>query len=306
MNLPAHRSQINIESAQVLLKEPTAEGGVSVILQSAIDGTEIRGADRLLLKGEGYDSRQSAEEGAAAWRSRLIAGFASIGMGVDLGTRAPGSGITDFGKEHLARQFGVERVLNDEHGTMIYECDPPPKFASFSGQAIVGKPGPSLIDFLKTAGECSVTSRQEAAFELYGASFFVDNADARFTLLMMAVETLVEQKGRSEEAQTHVDQLIELTRDSQLSPSEIKSMVSALEWLLLESIGQAGRRLVGVLTSKTYSGMSASRFFTDCYETRSALVHGQTPRPSRSEVDQRAASLETLVGDLLAASIECQ
>lgn len=170
---------------------------------------------------------------------------------------------------------------------------------------MVGKQGSPLIDFLKSTDDCSVTSRQETAFELYSASFFVDNADARFTLLMMAIETLIDQKQRSEAAMDHVRGLIERTRDSSLPEAEVQSMIGALEWLFLESIGQAGRRLVQSLTSKKYNGKPAVSFFTDCYEIRSALVHGGTPRPSRQEVDSRAATLEILVGDLLASSIKC-
>ena len=210
------------------------------------------------------------------------------------------------GGRHRYRADRADRAALhlDEHGTMIYECDPPPTFIAISGQGlVVGKPGPALTDFLKNTDDGAVTARQETAFELYSASFFVSNADARFTLLMMAIETLIDQEQRSEEARDHIRGLIERTRDSALPAAEVQSLTSSLEWLFLESIGQAGRGLVQSLTSKKYKGIPAVRFFTDCYEIRSALVHGKTPRPLREDVDSMAASLEILVGDLIVSSM---
>lgn len=85
MNVPLHRSQINIDTPKVVLEDSTAEKDVRVTLKSTSEETAIKDADRLLLKGEGYGSPKEAEEGAAAWRSRLIAALASVGLGVDLG-----------------------------------------------------------------------------------------------------------------------------------------------------------------------------------------------------------------------------
>jgi len=44
-------------------------------------------------------------------------------------------------------------------------------------------------------------------------------------------------------------------------------------------------------------------FFTGCYEMRSRLVHGAYPRPSRGEVDRRAAALELFVRDILSLDL---
>jgi hypothetical protein len=51
-------------------------------------------------------------------------------------------------------------------------------------------------------------------------------------------------------------------------------------------------------------GESPELFFTNCYNMRSALVHGESDeRPSPSDVDIRAASLEIMIGDLLSVPL---
>ncbi len=86
-----------------------------------------------------------------------------------------------------------------------------------------------------------------------------------------------------------------------LSDSEKQSMCSSLAWLLNESIGQTGRKLVEAeLGERHYMDMPAGKFFTHCYTLRSRLVHGLYPLPTRDEIGTAAANLEVLVSDLLA------
>jgi hypothetical protein len=50
-------------------------------------------------------------------------------------------------------------------------------------------------------------------------------------------------------------------------------------------------------------GMTPKKFFTECYEMRSRLVHGRLPRPDHMEIGKVAASLELFVGHLLSSSL---
>lgn len=84
-----------------------------------------------------------------------------------------------------------------------------------------------------------------------------------------------------------------------LKDDEIRSIDGTLQYLRNASIGQAGRKLASRLGARTYAGKNPESFFSECYDLRSALVHGGHPRPSRSEVDHLAAPLESFVGDLL-------
>lgn len=143
------------------------------------------------------------------------------------------------------------------------------------------------------------TEREYLAYDLFAASCFESNADARLLMAMMALETLIDPNDRDAEARQLVQSLIDQAATSALPAHERQSITGAMRWLLKESIGQAGRRLVQVLGERRYDGQTPERFFAHCYNLRSALVHGHTPRPPRLEVDRAAANLQLLVGELL-------
>jgi hypothetical protein len=122
-------------------------------------------------------------------------------------------------------------------------------------------------------------------------------------MLVMAVEALIELEPRSEEARAHVDRLIADTRAADLPDNEINSMLGALKWLRDESIRSAGKRLAGQLGERRYRDEPPQLFFVRCYDLRSRLVHGEVPRPSASELDERALDLERFVSDLLSIEL---
>ena len=72
-----------------------------------------------------------------------------------------------------------------------------------------------------------------------------------------------------------------------------------MRFLYKESIRQAGKRLASTLGDRSYMGEKPAVFFTRCYDLRSALAHGDYPRPTWAEVNLRAATLETFVADPL-------
>lgn len=140
---------------------------------------------------------------------------------------------------------------------------------------------------------------------LYGASFFQKGPDARYLMLMAALEALIEPQPRPATSIEHVKRLIKLTHESGLPEPEIKSMAGTLEWLKEESIGQAGRRLAKRLGERRYMDGDETpvQFFTQCYKLRSNLVHGHVPRPTESDVGSRAANLEVFVGHLVSGEL---
>lgn len=148
-----------------------------------------------------------------------------------------------------------------------------------------------------------LTARQRVAYDLYAGSFSQTNSDARFVLLVMAVESMLEPKQRTEAAQALVEDFIARVKDSGLHPDEIASLSNTATWLKQESISKTGRRLAATLRPRTYAGEDAVTFFTRCYDLRSRLVHGADPRPSRDEVDLRASRLEHFVSHLVSGSL---
>ncbi|MGC5165573.1 hypothetical protein [Luteimicrobium sp. DT211] len=148
-----------------------------------------------------------------------------------------------------------------------------------------------------------VDLRRRLAFAVYSSSFSVTEPDARFLVLMAALEALIEPKQRPSEVVDHVDALIASTKASNLPDAEKASLVRSLNWLRVQSIGQAGRELASTLGEKVYDGRKPAAFFKRCYSTRSDLIHGNIPLPERQDVDRMAAILQRFVGDLLSGAL---
>jgi len=263
-------------------------------------------ARQLVLRGEGYESEQHALESADWWNARLQAALARCNIGADFGARAPQGVFTDQGLAIAAGALG-RVVLNDVHGTAVFASEPQPTFLGLGAATLMlGKPAERLSQAIRAARDLGValSDQEQLAYDLYGASFFFHpSPDVRFVMLMMALETLTEPQERSPEVVTHVDALIACTRKSGLPDKEIESIVGSLGYMHKESISQAGRRLARTLGERRYMDETATKFFTECYALRSRLVHGHYPRPTRSEVDLRAAHLETFVSHLLSGQL---
>lgn len=262
-------------------------------------------ADELVLTGDAYEGEEAAGEAARRWVALLQSAFARLNIGADFGGRAPKGAFTDAGLQWLEEMTGEGRFLNDVHGIMVFESKPLPKFAATSVKGVVGKPGQRVVEMVQAAARLNIamTEREQLAYDLYSASFSESSADARFVMLMMAAETLIEPQPRSEAVAAHVRGLISATESASLRREEIESIVGSLQWLYNESISQAGRRLAQSLGDRRYADEEPRRFFTRCYDLRSKLVHGEHPRSERGDVDQRAAALEVFVSDLLAGRL---
>src|SRR3954452_23119113 len=70
-----------------------------------------------------------------------------------------------------------------------------------------------------------MAERDQLAYDLYSAATSESSADARFALLMMAIETMFDLEPRSDKVRAHVDRLITETEASGLPETEIRSIV---------------------------------------------------------------------------------
>ena len=300
-NLP-EQLRIGVDSSRWLLTPP--EIGLAVTLNAASPSDLIKDSRSLVLLGEGFNTAEDATSAAERWRDAMMLSFSRLRIGADFGERAAQRGVTEAGLTKLQQDSGI-RFLNDAHGLMIFTCEPPPQFVKTSAHAVLTKGQETLADAVHFAVSegLRLLPRERLAFELFAGSFFQPSPDARFLMLMMAVETLIDSAPRAEDVQTHVHELIRLTEESKLSAAEKCSIVGSLEWLRQESIGQAGRRLATRLGKRNYMDKKPKDFFTACYELRSRLVHGYVPRPSYNEVNLIVGPLREFVGDLLSGPL---
>lgn len=96
-------------------------------------------------------------------------------------------------------------LVDDVHGLMTFEDEPWPTFCavgglSFQPAARYNLSSMQLRGRLRSPEVGLTTDKEETAFDLYAASFFVSIDDARSTMLIMALETLMEPKPRSTQA----------------------------------------------------------------------------------------------------------
>jgi hypothetical protein len=294
------QSNINIDDQQLALHSFGDRNQVSLF--SGENDKPINNAQWLVLKGTGYNSAEDAEKAGLYYQDILRITLARLRIGTNFGNRQGRSGFFSSFLEDIQRTSG-ERILNNHHGLMVFSSEPPPKFASLGMTARLGCTKERFETIFKFVEQNppEFNDSERIALELFNASFFVKSPDTRFITLVMAIECLIEPNFRNEAAQEHVRNLIEITKNNtKLDSADQKSYLSALEWFLKESIGQAGRRLVEErLGTREYKGLPAPKFFSKVYGMRSNLVHGNMPYPEWDEVGNLAATLEVFVADLI-------
>lgn len=278
----------------------------ALLLCSHNQQESIEKSKQLVLKSEGWPSPEGAAVAAAKYTDALALSLARLRIGADFGSRAPKSVVTEAGLAMLEAQTG-HRYLNDVHGLLLYESEPPPRFASSRLDVVRGVPKDRFERVFSYAVEHprELSDHERLSLDLFNASYFQNSADSRFLMLMMAVEALLIPALRSPAATAHVDALKRMTRESdKLSTQEKGSLLGSLTWLLRESINQTGRRLAEErLGSRTYTDMKPPAFFSYCYDLRSRLVHGNPPFPTQQEIGSAVGQLEVFVSDLLAGEL---
>lgn len=269
-----------------------------ITLGSPNVGISIKDSIQLVLIGQGYNTLEEAQAEGEIYRDRLTLAFSKLRFPADFGDRAVKDFfLTTYGLKMLEDESG-NIVLNDIHGIQVYESNLNPSFSTGNAKAFITKSKETTLEALSLAfsNKASIHQKKRLAFELFSASSFANYTDARFMLLMMALETLIEQNKRVEEELALIDELINHVKMSNVSNKE--PIIGSLYNMRTESIGAAGKRLAGNLTEK-YMDKSPEIFFKSCYDLRSKLVHGHIPRPTFVEVGAVCGALEAFVADLI-------
>lgn len=282
------------------------DDGTERIVMSATQSDQ-GSASSVLVNGSGFISVEQAEAAGQRWTPLLQRAFARLGIGADLGQRRLLDGAAlrrSADGPTISDEIPDMQFLVDLPGLTVYSSEPRPVFSQVSSHSHIAQAGQVLASAIADveAEDAAMSELEQTAFELYSSSFSNVSSDARFIVLMMALETLIEPQPREVAVVTHVDSMIELTRHADLPDAQKQSLLGSLEYMRLDSIGQAGRRLAATLGERHYADMPAVRFFTHCYTLRSRLVHGAHPRPSQQEIDDLAPDLQRMAADLLACT----
>jgi hypothetical protein len=299
-------------SANIMVEAPSlilslGDEAHSLVVASGSEDIPLSRADTYYVTSADWPDEQAALAAADRCMGALLRTFARMRLGIDTGARLPGGG--GFSKWLIDKVWEEQRirVINEAPGVMVFETDPPPRFASATASVQQGFHENQVIDLFASAVEASqpLTPEESVALVLFNAAYFQQSQDARFTLRMMSLESMLRPEMRSPAAQRHLDQLVALTeRAAGLSDSECTSLCSAIASSKHESIRQAGRQLVSALLgAREYSGKPAAAFFSHCYALRSRLVHGSVPLPSSEDIGGAAVGLELLMSDVLAGGL---
>jgi hypothetical protein len=270
-----------------------------------VDEQRLCDATKLVVRGESYTTEAEAAREGERWRDVISRAFARVHLPADFGDRKSSGTLTTAGAAWFSEQMG-HPVLGDRPGVTVFEDEPGLRFVALNADVrrLPSEERNRLVLTQAAGLHDPLEGPERLAFDLYSGSFFQSMADSRLLMLTMAVETLLDLRPRSDAAMAHVTALIEATEaNTDLPPSDRRSIQGSLRWLKAESIGQAGRRLAQTLAPRRYGDQPPGAFFTRWYDMRSALTHGRVPRPDRSDVGALAANLEIFVGDLLAGRL---
>lgn len=276
-------------------------GGVRIVLRSLTAGQLVNDANELAMRGEGYATEAQAAAEGKRWVGALVLGMISEFVGVDFGERSPRGRMFPAFLELVSAATPGARAYNDIPGLQVLSQSPQPVF--FRGQAtgIAGKSGDNIAAHVRKAfsQHAEPDERSLLACEMYAASRFMPSEDSRFLMLMIAVEALIEAGTRSAAQVEAIDGLVEHLASLSLSEEERRALTQTIAGLKSESINSAGKRLAVALGDRKYAGKSPKGFFRDCYEARSALVHGNLGRPGAETIRGLIGPLERFVRDLV-------
>jgi hypothetical protein len=275
--------------------------GVRVFLRSLTPGQLVSDADEMAMRGEGYATEAQAAAEGKRWVDALVLGMISDLVGIEFGERSQTGGYSPAGLELISAANPGLRPYNDIAGLQVVSESPPPVFARVQATAIGAKNGDAIAAQVREAfsQHAEPDERSLLACEMYAASHFMPSEDSRFLMLMIAVEALIEAGTRSAAQVEAIDGLVEHLASLSLSEEERRSLTQTIAGLKTESINFAGKRLAATLGDRKYANKSPKRFFRDCYDARSDLVHGNLGRPGTETIRGLVGPLAHFVRDLI-------
>lgn len=294
-------STLHTEERKLVLSLP--EKPCSITFSSQQEDVSLQETDQLVVSGCGYESQEAAEKSGQRIKNALMVACAKHQIGLDFSVA--NIAILESGIMFFEQQTGQKHIESPNGKVVVFNTEYNPIFISSHVKLRINE-DPDI--FFKTFTSSleqspSFSEHNQLAFRLFNTALFQPDPLATFLFLVMVIEALSDYAPRSESAISHVDMLIESTKNNNsLTKEDSDSMVGALRWLKQESIRQAGKRLIAErLGDRMYADMRATKFFSECYDLRSSLVHGGTH--DHEKFNKLAPHLSFLVSDLLTAPV---
>ena len=269
------------------------------------DESHVGGQDLALESGT-FDSVEAAEAAGEKALAGLLLASVRQGFGLMIRARIPGGMITNYGKNMLAGGR-FDRVYDDSYGLTVFEDTGRTGFAELSeARFLSNDPAERFVDTWSSAvtNAARWDERILVSYDLYASSRFESSSRARFLLLIMAIEALVEQPDRSESELALITRLLETITEAHLPKEQSAALLSGVGKLKRVSISYACRTyLAWSIAAKAVTDPGAADHFTMCYQIRGRIIHGGDT-PSASLLTDHSNRIEKTVRELLMASIE--
>lgn len=274
-------------------------------LSSVGDESHVGGQD-LALKSGTFACVEAAEVAGEKALVGLLLASLRQGFGLMIRARIPGGVITNYGKNMFAGSR-YDRVYDDSYGLTVFEDTGRTGFVK-GGEArfLSTNPAERFVDTWSSAvtNAARWDERILISYDLYASSRFENSSRARFLLLIMAIEALVEQPKRSEAELALITRLLKTITEAPLPKEQSDALLRGVGKLKRVSIGYACRTyLARSIAAKTVTDPGAADHFTACYQMRGQIVHGGDT-PSASLLTDNSNRIEKTVRELLMASIE--
>jgi hypothetical protein len=270
-----------------------------VVKLRAVGSSTIGDSKWLALYGERYSSEDEAASAGNHWRDAFERALAAFRVAADFGERNT-DGWLHPRMLAIASEASGGPVLNDVHGLMVIPADQNVSLFRGSASGFATQSVEALRLTLASGLNRRRHAQQRLAFDLYSAGLMAQSVDAKFLLLIAAVESLMTEFNRAAEVQILVDALVLKVTQATIDAVEKERLTSAVSRLKVASFGQQGTQLALSLGDREYAGDSAVKFFKRCYRIRGRVTHGSATRPSQEDLTAITGGLTQFVGDLLA------
>lgn len=264
-------------------------------------------SSEIYIYSNGYSSEVEARAEGEKVKKFILIACSMRRIFVDVGKDRAASILGKVVKEKIWNEHQIQ-IIDEVHGLDVYDTGKKTQVIKGSGVSIViVNSATDLINDIQSLVSTSayLNDKDLLAFELYGASGFEKSSRSRFLTLMLALESIIEQKNRSPKITNVIKDIIKSLNAMDLNPDEMQSIKNGISMLKKESISKSGQNLSETLLgSKKYQGLEPSKFFLRCYKIRSNLVHDGEPKIPENEFSGLAATLEIFVHDVLESKIE--
>lgn len=302
-------NQLDVKAETYVLADSDLEGKVS--LRSTIFGSNISELSDLAVHGIGYCSVDDAIDAGRRWKRYLLKAFARQFMAVDFGE----DDSHVFSESiivgaHVPFPFGEvgisegDRIIVDSDRLQVFQTEPLPKFINSTAGAKVAIGMSQFETQLRDIRESDSTmssDKHELAYRLVHNALWDENPEVRYIFLVTAVESLLVDRPVESDVVMGLDRLLEIVERWADADVIVKDRLSQLlRNDKKESVSKLAAKKAAILHGK-YGGKNAVAYLKEAYNIRSNLVHGNTKRPSYSELRTRDAELLRFVLDLLDA-----